>query len=280
MLLSLVSALAAVVVHDPTGCVDDERLDNELALLLPAPGAVDITVFVDADGESRHTRTEAHRRGQLVWTGRLEALDADCPALPEALALTVKTGLSSLPGWSWDQAPDARFTLGVGVRADVGRKELRPGLSASLEGRVWRGVGLWVDAQGFYSTTIAIGTGSATVTGLSVGGGVQVEHEALRVWAGWSTGRQWAIGRGFDVNFTPELPQNPARLGLSWTFGQVLETALHTRIPSRRILLTTEDAFYREDLFQPGISIRIRRRLQKSRSAGDGGPDGRAWTGG
>lgn len=216
MLLALLPALASVEVSDPTSCVDAERLDNELSLYLGDRPDLTIQVVVEGDGERRFARTEVRARKKLLWTRSLKATADDCPALPEALALSISTGLNTLPSWTWDtpSGPGDRVRGNMGFRVSTTVPvDLGIGLTGGLELRAHQSFGFWARLSLDTGIPFTVGDGAATLTSLLTSGGIQLAPRTWRVWTGFSYGTGWAQGVGFPQNESSSVPRAVLELG-------------------------------------------------------------------
>jgi hypothetical protein len=260
-MLLLSQALAMVVVDDPTACVARERLENELTLLMGARGDdLTVTVFVTGDGSIRRTRTEVRDGRPLVWSGRLEVTDEDCDALAEALALTVKSGLGSLPGWSWDR-PRRRTDRSwiVALRSSATWPPTADfDVSAGPDVRVWGPVGGWIHGRVSTSLPVRVGIGRATQTGVALAGGLQLTRGRSRTWIGASSGVVWAVGQGYPDNLVSRLSRLQLEGGVGARIGGAAWGAVHTTVPIVRRTLTAPGGSQTESPVYMGLSVGLR----------------------
>lgn len=268
MLFILLPAFGSVFVDDPTTCVDPERLENELSLLVGDRSEVlDVAVFVDADGEQRQARMEVRtRREGLLWTRTLEATVEDCEALPEALALSIYTGLGALPTWSWETpSPTGRLRGSMGVRvsstlpADFGFA-----FTGGLEIRALRSFGFWTRASLDSGFPVAVGQGTSTLTTVLLAAGPQLAPGPWRVWTGTSVGIGWARGADFPRNLTTRVPRVGAEAGVGRHLVGPLFVGLRAGRPLIRLLYSGPGGDRLESPLRIGIVIAIRTEEEKS----------------
>lgn len=270
----LSAALGSVTVDDPTRCVDRERLENELSFLLG--NRVDdlgVAVFVTGDGDLRRTRTEVRERRAIIWTGRLEVAVDDCQALPDALGLTVKSGLGALPGWSWDRPrrpPAGRWTLEIRTLGTL-PSTADFSLGGGPDLRLWGPLGVWTHARLSTSLPVRVGIGRATQSGASLAGGVQVTTGQARVWTGIGGGPVWAIGQGYADNLITQLSRLELEAGLGAQLGASGWLAVQAAVPIVRRTLSAPGGSTTEGALYLGLSIGIRVGSEKRTPRSDAG---------
>ncbi|MCA9567673.1 MAG: hypothetical protein KC656_07515 [Myxococcales bacterium] len=265
-------ALASVTVTDPTACVDRERLENELVLLLGARSDdLDVRVYVSGDGEQREARAEVRHRRELLWTRTLDATMDDCPSLPDALALTVHAGLGALPGWSWERPTRRRLIRGSGTlqAGSAWPPDLGFAFRAGMEARVHGVFGVWTRVALDSGLPVRVGTGVASLTSLGLGVGPELAGKAWRVWAGAQGGAGWASGSGFQTNHVVRVPRLVATAGVGRQVAGPLFLGVDAMAPITRVRYTAPTGDRVEPPLRLGIVVGVRAGREKDPRAGE-----------
>ncbi len=249
-------AVASIELADPTGCLDAERLHNEVASVLgPRLHALHLTVGVGARDRERIAHVDARHRHRSVWQRRFTASVDDCPVLAEAIALSLEAGLAALPGWELE-LPRARW-IGS-VLAELRPLERAVGLGAGLERLGAGGAGLRVGAELRSGLPLDVGTGAASLTELTVS--VTPVVAAGRWWftAGAAAGIGWASGTGFARNRVVRLPRLHGIAQVARSIRGPLLVAIGGRIPALRARFEGPGEARLEAAAQVHLSIGIR----------------------
>jgi len=244
--LALHSALASagVTLDDPVGCLDAERLELELGLLLGDVTAarLDVRVTVEAPEQGRlAVHLAALDGGQLRWGRQMSATLADCDALPDAIALSVQQGLAGMGGWSaTSRAPAAMTRLWAGLsvaedpRARVDLERAQP-----LGGAAIATVGLHSELGG----PLAVGAGHALLASALLSAGVERDG-GLRPSLSVNVGPAWAWGLGFPEDYVAP------------TWRGTVSAQLATQLAGRPIAAGLEGVWMRVALLEAGADTK------------------------
>lgn len=256
------TAYGSVHVTDPSGCVDGSRLEDELTLLFEEAELEVIDVHLNvALGHDRYdVGLRVLQKDEQIWSRTLALAPGDCPAAPEAAALSIHQGLASLPGWRPNTQKRRRFGGGIDLVASSstdrdGRFQLGGGPDLRLFGRTW----IWSRVRVETSTRISVGNGKATLVhpsaGLGLRGVIGRKHR-LELWGGGAGGPLWALGQGFDDNETDLVPRVVVEAGAAWLPPGPLRIGLVGEVPVARLVLVEIGGARRvEPLFRLGLRL-------------------------
>ncbi|MCB9675229.1 MAG: hypothetical protein H6737_08935 [Alphaproteobacteria bacterium] len=238
------AALAGVEVADPHGCVDADRLDDELRLQLGDPMVDHLGIRVEAEeaSEGVRFRTTVREGDTTLWARTTGFAEADCPAVPEAIALSVSQGLAALPGWSFEPrasgtwlSPTVHLALSAGVPVDarfgahVGVRVRGPGPSA-----------FWVQARVQTGPPFEVGSGAATIVQPALAAGPVLTSRARLAPEAWvlvAGGPLFAFGSRFDTDAVAVLPRLTAEVGAGLHPGGPAQVGLFAEVPLVRVRL-------------------------------------------
>jgi hypothetical protein len=259
VLLLFATAWAGVSVDDPLDCLDAGRLENELALQLGDAALADLDVRVtltpgeptDAAG-GFSTSTRVSRDGERLWAKRSAFVQADCPALPEALALSIQQGLAGVPGFGV-HAEESPVRVGATIQlVSTAGLPLDPrlGVHGGLKLRAGPFADLWTQARLQTGPRLAIGSGAATLfqPGLAVGLAVH-ERDPERLAPRWRPdawalvwgGPMIAVGAQFDRDRVVVLPRVAAEVGAGLRVNGPVHVGLFAEVPILRNEWIVED---------------------------------------
>lgn len=231
----LVSATPQVTQNDPAGCVDTARLTEALTEALPGAWrdarqrlylSTDVSVGPDGRPASLAFTLSQEGTGAPLMTRQQPIIEADCPSLPQLIAVIVGRHLAELPRGAWPEPPppppidpepgaSAPVQPAAEVSPVTGHLELRLGVEVGLDGPLWGG-SLAVDATVFGAQGYALLLGAEVLTfaPLAVGEGearlttvigrlgpaweVPLSDLVLGIALGLGAGATLAQGSGFD----------------------------------------------------------------------------------
>ena len=244
------TSLAGVVVDDPSGCLDPERIDLEVRAALGDGQVDDIQLVVHLDVEdtagdlpppwSLHLEVRAHRG--VLWQRDLEVEEFDCPYVPALVARSAEQGIAGVPRWQLGMAPRSRppelgFRLGA---------TLPPPVHVDLGGQLGVRVGgpiLWFAHTDMFGTAVnPVGEGGGQIFGILVGSGLGIDLNlgsagSVRVTTEIGAGPATAIGRQFLANDAVLVPRAVARLELGFVPRGAFRISSRLQIPAVRLAL-------------------------------------------
>jgi hypothetical protein len=277
----LASATPVVTQHDPTGCVDSVRLTEALNEALPEAwrGArkrlyLSTEIIAGSDGLPASLAVTLSQEGAAapLMTRHQPIIEADCPSLPQLIAVIVGRHLAELPRDAWPEppppppvAPEPGASAPVQPAAEVspvtGHLELRLGLEVGLDGPLWggslavdatvfgaQGYALLLGAEVLTYAPLAVGVGEArltTVIGrLGPAWEVPLSDLVLGIALGLGAGATLAQGSGFDRDIAATGASlrvwTQASLRTRWGLSVTLGAALVALRPRLRATAMTE----------------------------------------
>ena len=188
--------------------MDAGLLAEELADVILPPSVVHVRV--DAIDHARTVAVNVGRGGAAVWSKRFDLVVSDCPAAPQAIGGSIRSGLAPLPGWLVGGTPDSSWTIDVPVTLSVGvgePVEARMGIG----GRTVLDVGaccLVIGLAGELGTPTALSSGSAQIAEVAAELGWALEPPRARfsIMAGVRAGPALSWGAGFAKNTSDLAP--------------------------------------------------------------------------
>lgn len=267
-------AAASVSVTDPTDCVDPERFDNELRLLIgdTAVESLDISLEVESNAAERHTTSIVRRDGERLWSRGATFQQVDCPAIPEALALSLHQGLATLPGWAVgtdSNRPGVQGLLAIETSGGV-PVDGRFGLRGGPRFTIGRRFGISLAGATAVSPSVSVGSGIATLIHPYVAlGGFWGSPEGVRpeIEAHVQGGPLFAFGRGFEVNQRTVLPRAAASVGFGVYPAGPIRLGAFVEMPFVRVALDEiGGGSFTESLVRVGLSVAVVGPAEKKRS--------------
>ncbi|MEZ4322274.1 MAG: hypothetical protein R3F61_32675 [Myxococcota bacterium] len=260
--LAFGAGLAGVEVSDPSGCVDGNRVDDELRLAL-GDALVDRLAIRVSTSEPLVVRTVVREGDRTLWSRSTSFEPADCPAIPEAIALSVQQGLAALPGWSPDiertrrrLAPTAHLVVSGALPPDG-----RFGAHFGARTRVAGPLGAWVQARLQIGPSVEVGAGSATLLHPALTAGLSLRADTRwtpDVWVLGGIGPIVAFGNRFDTDRVVVRPRSTVEVGAGVHPGGPVHIGLFTEIPVLRIqLLDSTGGVYTESLVRTGLVVGV-----------------------